>query len=95
MIITEPFTVHGPWRLCWTLPAVRTGDAFQIMIGDAAETTWEIKTGPTGVNAGSFDLETGGSFRLMFHNDTPYVALAIEPPPGVPVDDLAPPPCGR
>jgi hypothetical protein len=95
MIITAPFTVHGPWRLCWTLPTVGIGDARQIMIGDAAETNWDIETGPTGASAGSFDLKDGGSFRLMFHNDTPYVALAIEPPPGIPADDLAPPPCGK
>ena len=92
IILTEPFTVHGPWRLCWTLPA--GGEVFQAMIGDETQTSWDIETGPTGATAGSFDLGPGGTFSLMFHNDTPYTAIVIEPPPGVLPGAMAPPPCG-
>ncbi len=92
MILTSPFTAPGPWRLCWTLPAV--DGVFQVMVADETLTSWDFKSGEIGATAGAFDMPAGGTYSLMFHNDTPYTALVVAPPPGVPAANIAPPPCG-
>lgn len=73
--ITDPFTTYGPWRICRTLPDAQ--GTFQIMIGDAAQTTWELRCGPVGAIAGAFDMAQGGTFRLMPHNETLYTVEAV------------------
>ena len=87
-MVTEPFSVPGPWRICWALPDTR--HTFQLMVGDAAQTTWELLSGPPGAAAGAFDVAQGGTYRLMLHNETPYTVVVVARPPG----DAAPPPCG-
>jgi hypothetical protein len=92
VFITEPFTVRGPWRICWTLPD--TQRTFQLMVGDVAQGTWELLSASAGTPAGAFDVARSGTFQLMFHNDTPYTAVVVERPMVNTAGEEAPPPCG-
>ncbi|HEY8602074.1 MAG TPA: hypothetical protein VIL85_26855 [Thermomicrobiales bacterium] len=92
LIITEPFTTPGPWRLCWAQPDAR--GTFQVMVGNPEQTAWNLLSAPIGVTSGAFDLPQGGSYRLMFHGETPYTALAVVTASGTPSADRSPPPCG-
>lgn len=69
VLITEAFTMRGPWRICWLLPDAQI--PFQVMAGDAGQTVWELHSGPTGATAGMFDVARGGAYRLMIHSETP------------------------
>lgn len=92
LIITEPFTTNGPWRICWSLPDARV--PFQVMVGNPEQTAWDLLSAPTGVTIGAFDLPQAGSYRLMFHSETAYTALVIAHPGGNSSGSGSPPPCG-
>lgn len=89
LIITEPFTTRGPWRLCWSQPDARI--PFQVMVGTPEQTAWDLLSAPTGATTGAFDLPQGGSYRLMFHSETSYTALVVARSRDTPPE---PPPCG-
>jgi hypothetical protein len=89
LIITEPFSTRGPWRLCWSQPDARI--PFQVMVGNPEQTAWDLLSAPTGATTGAFDLAQGGSYRLMFHSETSYTALVVAKSSD---SDAEPPPCG-
>ena len=92
LIITAPFTTRGPWRICWSLPDARV--PFQVMVGNPEQTAWALLSAPDGVTTGAFDRTQGGSFRLMFHSESPYTALVLASPEGQTPGQVPPPPCG-
>jgi methionine-rich copper-binding protein CopC len=63
-------TMHGPWRIRWHLD--RAEEQAAIMIEEQDNPLPELILGPPGVTDGIIDRERGGTYRLMFHNITPY-----------------------
>lgn len=91
IIVTDPFNVRGPWRICWQLPS---GDApFTVMVGTLPAGTWELMSGQPGATVGRFDETPGGTFQLMLHNTTPYTVVVEDAPAGGLPPSLLSQPC--
>ncbi|HYU18623.1 MAG TPA: copper resistance CopC family protein [Chloroflexota bacterium] len=70
LMTTEPFTVRGPWRVRWRLDSAAEPFAFMIVENETAAP--KLLLGQPGTTEGVFEEQPGGTYRLMFHNTTPY-----------------------
>jgi hypothetical protein len=79
LIVTETFTVYGPWRIRWHLAS--SAEPFTVMVEEGTATPI-LLFGPTGATDGVIDEPQGGTFNLMLHNTIAYDVI---------VEDLRPP----
>ncbi len=84
IIVTDAFTVQGPWRIRWQLDTAT--EPFTLMIEEGV-TTPRLFTSPVGLTSGAINEARGGTYYLMLHNTVPYEVIVEEfgfPTPAAP-----------